>query len=168
MATFLDVTGLEQFSNFFVFIFVWLTVYALLTYSKVIQNHAINIILGLIVGFFVLLSPIVSASIRYMAPWFAVFLILIMIVTVLIKSFGAGDLSSIAHLRVIVIVIIVGGFLLGFAAFLREQTPLPGENGTEMDYSNTVHVLFHPKILGMIFLLIVSVFTIALLAGKTS
>jgi len=78
MATFLDVTGLEQFSNFFVFIFVWLTVYALLTYSKVIQNHAINIILGLIVGFFVLLSPIVSASIRYMAPWFAVFLILIL------------------------------------------------------------------------------------------
>ncbi len=168
MATFLDVTGLEQFANFFVFIFVWLTVYALLTYSKFIQNHAINIILGLIVGLFVLLSPIVSGAIRYMAPWFAVFLILIMVVTVLIQSFGAGDLSSIAHLRIIVIVLIIGGFVLGFAAYLREQVLLPGDNGTEMDYTNTVHVLFHPKIIGMVFLLIVAVFTIALLAGKTS
>lgn len=168
MATFLDITGLEQFSGFFVFIFVWLAVYALLMYSKVIKNHAINIIIGLIIALFVLFSPVATGAIRFIAPWFAVALVFLMLITTLIHSFGAGDLAAYSHVKGIFLVIILGILLIAFLAFFREQTVLPGENETadEIDFTKTTNVVFHPKMLGMIFILLVAVFTIALLAGK--
>lgn len=168
MATFLDITGLEQFSSFFVFIFVWLAVYALLMYSKVIQSHAINIIIGLIIALFVLFSPVATGAIRFIAPWFAVVLIFIMLITVLVHSFGAGELASYTHLKGIFIIVIIIVLAIGFLSFIREQTPLPGdtESGEEIDLTKTTNVIFHPKILGMIFVLLVAIFTIALLAGK--
>ena len=54
MATFLDITGLQQFSTIFVFIFVWLVVYAILTYSKILgENKAIHVIIGLVIALLV-------------------------------------------------------------------------------------------------------------------
>lgn len=170
MATFLDITGLEQFSSFFVFIFVWLAVYALLMYSKVIQSHAINIVIGLIIALFVLFSPVATGAIRFIAPWFAIILIFLMLITVLINSFGAGDIASYSHLRGIFLVVILGILIIGFLSFIREQTVVPGDNETidkeDIDFTKTTNVIFHPKILGMIFILLVAIFTIALLAGK--
>ena len=170
MATFLDLTGLEQFSRFLVFIFVWLSVYAMLSYSKVIQNHAINIILGLIIGLFVLLSPVLTGAIRFIAPWFAVILVFIMLITVLVTSFGAGDLSSYMHLKSVFSVLIIGALIIGFFGYLRQSTLVPGDNEsvTDRDYTQTINVLFHPNIIGMVFISLVSVFTIALLAGRSS
>jgi len=170
MATFLDLTGLEQFSKFFVFIFVWLSVYAMLSYSRVIQNHAINIILGMIIGLFVLLSPVLSGAIRFIAPWFAVALVFIMLISVLVTSFGAGDMPSYIHLKNIFIVLIIGTIIVGFFGYIRENTIVHGDNESvsDRDYTKTINVLFHPNIIGMIFLALVSVFTIALLAGKSS
>ena len=78
MATFLDIAGLQHFSSFFVFIFVWLAVYAILTYSKVLgDNKGIHIVMGLIIGLLVLFSPIATGTIEYIAPWFAVVLIFV-------------------------------------------------------------------------------------------
>ncbi len=169
MATFLDLTGLEHFSKFFVFIFVWLGVYGLMLYSKVIQNHAVNIILGLIIAFFVVLSPIATGAIQFIAPWFAVVLIFVMLISVLVMSFGAGDLASYTHIKSIMLVLVIGTLVVGFFSYIREQVTVPGdEEGIETDYTKTVNVIFHPKVIGVSFLLLVSIFTVALLAGKTS
>ena len=38
----------------------------------------------------------------------------------------------------------------------------------EANYARTGNFVFHPKVMGIIFVLLVAIFTIALLAGKAS
>jgi len=169
MATFLDVAGLEHFSSFFVFIFVWLVIYAILTYTKVFgTNKAISILIGLIIGIFVLFSPIASGIVQYIAPWFAIILIFVMLISVTSKMFGAADFESYTSLKWIVLVIIIITMIVGSLSYVREKIVIPGEEeGEDIDYEKTTNFFFHPKVLGMLFVLIIAVFTIALLAGKS-
>lgn len=171
MATFLDVTGLEHFSSFFVFIFVWLAVYAILIYTRVLGgNKAISIVIGLLIGVFVLLTPIASGVIQYIAPWFAVIFIFVILISITSKMFGAADFESYSSLKWVVLVVIIIALIVGSLSYVRERTILPGDNETteDIDFAKTTNFFFHPKVLGMLFVLLIAVFTIALLAGKSS
>lgn len=167
MATFLDISGLEHFSTFFVFIFVWLVVYAILTYSKILgDNKAIHIVIGLVIALLVLFSPIATGTIEYIAPWFAVVFIFVIFATIALKSFGATGIESLGSLRLVTVVVVLLILVVGALSYVRQQITVPGENETSIDYSKTTTILFHPKILGVLFVLIIAVFTIVLMAGK--
>jgi hypothetical protein len=167
MATFLDITGLQQFSTFFVFIFVWLLVYAILSYTKIIgDNIGINVIIGLILGLLVLFSPIATGLIEYVAPWFGVLFVFIIFATIALRLFGATNVESLGSLRIVTIVVILVIFTIGALSYVRQQVTAPGDNETSIDYGKTTTILFHPKILGVLFILILAVFTIVLMAGK--
>ncbi|MBU0629104.1 MAG: hypothetical protein KKC75_07990 [Nanoarchaeota archaeon] len=167
MATFLDITGLQNFSSFFVFIFVWLAVFAILTYSRVLgDNKGIQIIIGLIIGLFVLFSPIATGAIEYIAPWFAVVFIFVIFATMAIKSFGATGIESLGSLRIVTLVVIILVMVIGTLSYVRQQILVPGDNETSIDYSKTTTILFHPKIMGVLFIMIIAVFAIVLMAGR--
>ncbi len=167
MATFLDITGLQHFSSFFVFIFVWLAVYAILTYARVLgDNKGINIVIGLIIGLLVLFSPIATGTIEYIAPWFAVIFIFVIFATMALKMFGASGIESLGSLRIVTVIVILVVLVVGALSYVRQQISVPGENETSIDYSKTTTILFHPKILGALFILIIAVFAIVLMAGK--
>lgn len=167
MATFLDIAALEQFSTFFVFIFVWLAVYAILTYSKILgDNKGIHIVAGLIIALLVLFSPIATGTIEYIAPWFAVVFIFVIFATIALRLFGATGIESLGSLRLITFVVIILILVVGALSYVREQITVPGENETTVDYGKTTTILFHPKILGVMFVLIIAIFTIVLMAGK--
>ncbi len=166
MATFLDIAGLQHFSSFFVFIFVWLVVYAILTYSKVLgDNKGINIVIGLIIGLLVLFSPIATGTIEYIAPWFAVVFVFVIFSTIALKMFGAGT-ETLVSLRLVTMVVIIIVLVIGALSYVRQQITVPGDNETSIDYGKTTTILFHPKVLGILFVLIIAVFTIVLMAGK--
>ena len=169
MATFLDVAGLEYFSTFFVFIFVWMAVYAILAYTKIFgSNKAISILVGLMMGIFVLFSSTAAGIIQYIAPWFAVIFIFIMLISVTTNMFGVGGFESYASLKWILLVMIIITLIVGSLSYVREKTVIPGENETseDIDYGKTSNFFFHPRVLGLLFVLVMAVFTIALLAGK--
>ena len=168
MATFLDVSGLAQFSSFFVFLFVWLTVYAILQYTKVLgNNQGISVIIGLVIGLLVLFSPIATGVISFISPWFAVIFIFAILATVGLKVMGATD-ADIAgsQLKPIVGIVVLLILIIGAVSYVRNEINLPGENETSVDYQKSESVIFHPTVLGAIFILVIAVFTIALLAGK--
>lgn len=166
MATFLDVAGLAQFSNFFVFILVWLGVVAILTATKALgENKSIIWIIGLVVGLLVWLSPIAIGSIRFIIPWFGVIFIFILFIAMATKLFGVSG-TQFADLKWIVVIIIIIGLVIGALSYIRDESKVVG-NETGTDYSKSTSVIFHPKVMGMAFVLLVAVFTIALLAGKT-
>ena len=56
---------------------------------------------------------------------------------------------------------------------IRTEVKVPGdvdENGNQImedSYMTTSNFIFHPKVMGIIFILLVAIFTVALLAGKT-
>ena len=167
MATFLDIAGLQHFSSIFVFIFVRLVVYAILSYSKFLgDNKAINILIGFIIGILVLFSPVAIGTIEYIAPWFAVVFIFVIFATIALKTFGATGMEGLGSLKVVTFVVITLILVVGALSYVRQQITVPGDNETSIDYGKTTTILFHPKILGVLFILIIATFTIVLMAGK--
>jgi hypothetical protein len=170
MATFLDVTGLQHFSNLFAFIFVWLIVYAMLTYTKALGgNQLINALIGLIIGLFALFSPTVTGAIIYIAPWFALIFVFVMLVMVAGNMFGAGaDIGGSPAFKGGILALLVVVLVVGVLIYAREQMEVPEEITEKSDFSKITNVLFHPKFIGMVFILVVAVFTVGLLASKSA
>ncbi|MBS3103071.1 hypothetical protein J4458_06545 [Candidatus Woesearchaeota archaeon] len=172
MATFLDVTALESFSNIFVFLFVWLAVYAILTYTKVLgQNQFINILIGLVMAIFVLFSQLATKIVLDIVPWMALLFVFIILISMATQSFGASfEASAYGGLKYVLLVFVVIAIIVGALSEVRQSVSVPGDNETstdfDRDFSQTVTVFFHPNFLGAMFLLALAVFTIALLASK--
>jgi len=164
MATFLDVTGLEHFSSIFVFLFVWLVVYATLMWSKILgSNKFIAIFVGLLLGIFVLISPLATSVVASTAPFLAVIFVLILLVNIASQMLG-GDIESFPALKGIFLVFIIIIIIIGVAAKVRDQAP---ESQEKKDLSKSINLIFHPKFMGAVLILAIAVFTIALLASKT-
>jgi hypothetical protein len=171
MATFLDVSGLTQFSNVFIFVLVLLIVYAILKTTKILgDNDAINLVVSFVVGLLVLLSPIATGIINLIAPWFAVIFILIIFSSIAFRVMGVNTAQVLGSnsLKLLLGVVIVLVIIVGSLMYIRQETSLPGNNDSidEDDYTRPTSVLFHPQVLGGIIILLVAVFTIALMAGK--
>jgi|SRR3989338_5019190 len=165
MATFLDVTALQSFSVVFVFLFVWIVVYAILLYTKVLgQNQWINVLIGLLVAFFVIISELATKVVREIAPIFAVVLVLVAIVTIASRMVGGSSTAlEMPAMKYIVLVILVVALVVGALAVVRENITVP-ERGD--DFTKTSTIIFHPNFLGMLLIFLIAVFTIGLLAAK--
>lgn len=165
MATFLDVTGLEHFSSIFVFLFVWLVVYAVLLWTKVLgENKFVHILIGLLLAIFVLISPISTSIVADISPFLAVIFLFIVLISVAAKMLGS-DIEAFPALRGIFLIFIIIIIVIAAGVKVREQANLPSE--TQTDLSKTVNLIFHPTFLGIILILAIAVFTIALLASRS-
>jgi hypothetical protein len=171
MATFLDVTGLAQFTNIFVFLFALIGIWALLAYYKVLgDNKLFQALIALAVSFFVLFSDTAVRLIASIAPWFAVLFLFIILITMASKMVSASDVFESSGLKSLVILVIIVSIVVGAAAEMRKDVTVPGDNETDpeydRDYSQVSTVIFHPKILGMILIFAVAVFTVGLLISN--
>jgi len=164
MATFLDVTGLEHFSSIFVFLFVWLVVFAVFSLTKILgENKFIHVLIGLLFGIFVLISPIATSIVADTAPFIAVVFLFVVLLSVSTKMLGA-DIEAFPALNTTFLVLVVLIVLVTAGVKLREQVKAPSE--TQEDLSSTINLIFHPTFLGVVLVLAIAVFTIALLASK--
>jgi len=164
MATFLDVTVLENFSVIFVFLLAWLGGYAILLYTKILgQNQFVVIILSLISAVFVIISPLATLIFKTIAPVAAVLMLLVMVVYIASGMFGDANLESLNSMKWVVLVVLIVGLVVGTASIIRGNIDVP-ERGE--DFSKVSTVIFHPNFLGMILIFAVAVFTIGLLAAK--
>ena len=170
MATFLDVTGLEHFSSVFVFLFVWLVIYAILVSAKILGgNKFISAIIGLVLGVFVLISPISTRVVARTAPFIAVVVVLILLVTIAIKML-AGEPGPVTEgfrgLGSVFVMLIILIVLVNIAVEVKEGAKTPSES--QKDLSSTVNLIFHPTFLGMVLILGIAIFTIVLLTSKST
>ena len=104
-------------------------------------------------------------------PWIALLLVFIVLVSAATKTFGASfEASAYGGLKWLLLVFVVIAIIVGVLVEVREAITVPGDNETrtdfDRDFSQTATVIFHPNFLGMILLLAIAVFTIALLASK--
>ena len=165
MATFLDVTGLEHFTSIFVFLFVWLVVYAVLLWTKVLgENKLIYIIVGLLMAIFVIISPLATNVIASVAPFLAVVLLFVVLLNVALKMLG-GEPEAFHSIKAVFLIFIILIVLIAAAVKIREQVNITTES--QKDLSKTINLIFHPKFLGTILILAIAVFTVALLASRS-
>ena len=166
MATFLDVTGLQYFSSIFVFVFVWLVVYATLLWTKVLGgNKFIDALVGLLLAIFVLTSPIATSIVADIAPLLAVVFLFIVLINVASKMLGA-DVEAFPALKGVFLVFIILIIIIAAGVKIREKVDVPSE--TQKDLSKTINLIFHPTFLGTVLIFAIAIFTIALLASRSA
>lgn len=185
MASPLDVGLLAKFSVIFSMIFIFAIVYAVLTYTKILgDNRGISALIAVVIALMMLFVPNVSQVINIMTPWFIVLLIFIFLIFLLFRFMGASEedmIKTVKEYKAVTYTIIVLATIIFLAAlgtvyfsaetageFEYKKTPLVGENGTivigdvggppgEATFWAT---FFHPKVLGMIFILLIALFTV--------
>lgn len=166
MATFLDVTGLEHFSSIFVFLFVWLVVYAILLWTKILgDNKFVHALIGLLLAIFVLISPLATNIVANVAPFIAVVFLFIILISVASTMLGA-NIESFPALKGLMLVFIVIIVVVAAGVKIREQVDVKSE--TQKDLSSTMNLIFHPTFLGTVLVFAIAIFTIALLASRSA
>ncbi len=157
MATFLDLGILEHFVPLFSFLFVFLIIYALLQKLKLLGGKsAIDFLVSLTVSLLVVLSSSAIELARFMSVW-GVVVIVILVFLFIIMSFWAGeghvglpeDMDVKGIVFWIFIIILAIGLTQVFGPVLT-----PYAEGA--DPSRTIlRTIFHPRIIGALFLLII-------------
>jgi len=184
MATFLDVGLVQHFSVIFPVLLVFVIVFALLQKSKLIgDNKGLHSLVALCIAVMMLFAPGVVQVINIMAPWFVLIFLLIIFFMMILLSFGTSWDSITKYatgwetphwfLLIIGLIIFIGALASVYGTALLpysnedNATATAVVNGTSTDTgdfnSNVGRVIFHPKTLGMVFLLMVGSLTIRLL-----
>lgn len=186
MATFLDVVFLEKFGAIFSFLLVFVVLLGILSAMKAFgDNKLLHFIIPFVIAIVVLLSPTAIGMIEYMAPWFVVLFFFITFILIAYKMFGITDEHIVDTVRkgtgiqwavfIVGIVILLAAFSanLGKAAFpyLEEGKNVTTVNGepsvaTEDIGRNVAATIFHPKVLGMLAILLIATAAIGLLGGR--
>jgi len=135
MATFLDVTGLQYFSSIFVFLFAWLVVFATLTWSRVLgDNKFIQALVGLLIGIFVLISPVATSIVADVAPFLAVIFILIVLVNIAMQMLG-GSVEAFPAMRGVFLVFIILIIVVTAGVKIRESIDVPSETQKDLRFA---------------------------------
>ncbi len=185
MATILDVTILENFKVIIGMVFVIAVVFGILETIKIFgENRGLNILVAVLIGLLVLVFPDVISIIAIAVPWFTMLFLLILVMLIAYKMLGAtdADISSaltadrtivwVVAIVCIVIVIAAASSVFGQKLLTgTEEAPaegaIPGTSTATEDFSaNVGATFFHPKMLGLILIFLIAVFTMAILGGK--
>lgn len=181
MATLIDVGLVKGLSAIFPFLLTTVVIFAILSYVKVFgDNKAIHFLIAFIFGLMVFLSPVVMETINLMTPWFVLLFFFFMFMLIAWKIFGATDADILNVIKTqgfvqtwiiaLVLIVAIGSFSFvisqkgGFGARGDNVTVVEdGEEGQQVDFWAT---LFHPKILGLIFIMLLGFFTISRLSAE--
>jgi hypothetical protein len=183
MATFLQLGILNYFSIIFPALLVFVIVFALFQKYKILgDNKSVHTIIAIALAFLVILSASMVELINVMAPWFVVIFVFMVLLLVLFKLMGASDETissmfiknkSIQWLIIgIAFIILVAALAHVYGARLAPAAAVEGEvvaeeTGEPTTFGqNVVKILFNPLILGIVFILLLAVFTIALITKE--
>jgi hypothetical protein len=183
MATPFDISLLRNFQIIFPFIFIFTVVYAVLSYSKILGEgegkNWIYAMIAAVMAFMSLFSDTVTQTISVAAPWFILLFVFILFIIMAFMVLGVREANVLNLIKdpeysfvgwwvaALVIIIMVGS--LSHVISSRGGYPPYGENATveegETQESSFWATFFHPKILGMLAILLIAFFTISRLTS---
>ena len=185
MATFLDVTILGGFSLIFPFLLVFVVLYAVLINTKPFggAKNGIYALMSFCIAVLMLFSKTAIALVETMVPWFVVMFIAILLIMMSFAFFGAKEsdmlstIKSHGALKNWMVTIAIAIVIISFAQVMGQGLLEEGETGeggtiespqgptgTNSFSENLGNTLFHPKVLGFIFIILLSTFTIFFLS----
>jgi len=179
MASPLDLGILNLFDFIFPVLLVWAFLFALLQKTEIIgKSMGINATIASAASLTVLLSRPVIDLINFIIPWFAIAIIFFVLMVLLFMIMGAKDITAYKQTNVqwvliaVGILIVVAGFGKVLGQTLLEEgaqagTVVEGAEGVATGgfQQNVYATLFHPKVLGLLIVFAIVVFTVALLSG---
>ena len=175
----LDLGILQLFDFIFPVLLVWAFVFALLQKTEVVgKSMGINAIIASATSLTILLSRTAIDLINFIIPWFAIAIIFFVLMVLLFMVMGAKDVTAYKQTNVqwiliaVGILIVVAGFGKVLGQSVLEQSAQTGDvvEGQEAvagsDFQQNIYAtLFHPKVLGLLVVFAIVVFTVALISG---
>ena len=164
--------------------FIFAVIFAILQKTKPIGDiTGINALIAVVVGILAILSKDVIAIVDYMVPWFILLLIFVVLVLTVYKMMGAEDKNFSNLIRTdkgvqwlilaLSIIIIISSISHVYGQRLTSEdgsnvsapVSVSSDDGTGSgDFqANMKNIFFHPKIIGLIFIMLIAVFAVALL-----
>jgi hypothetical protein len=178
MASLLDISLLNQFSNIFVILFVFTATYAVLVFKSPFgSNKGLNAMMAAMIALVFIFSNDAIEVIKATIPWYIIIMIALMFIYMIIQSIGTA-MPSILKNDIGTWILIIGIGILALNVSLRiGQTAGPflgnesinsnnvvangeGDVGSQSYSQNLGATLFHPRVLGFILVLLVAVFSV--------
>ncbi len=180
MASFLDITLLNEFSNIFVILFVFTATYGVLMFRKPLGgDKGVNALLAFAVSLIFIFSQDAIDIIKDTVPWFIILMIALVFVLIVTQSVGSSlPEPLLKSLGTWILVISIFILLLNISLRIgQEAGPFLGNGNQTVDPDNVQAgeggdvatgsyaqnlgaTLFHPKVLGMMLVLLVGVFAV--------
>ncbi len=167
MASFLDIGILDYFAPAFVFLLVFGVLFALLEKTKVFgEKTGINSLVAFAISLLFLLTPDLVGIVKVITPWFTILFIFVLLIIMLFLFVGVKE-SAVAEAfseRGMVWIILLVAFIIFFYALTQvygaQIQTIYGGAGESTGDSNVAQqvgkIIFHPRILGMIVLLLIA------------
>jgi len=187
MAGALDLGLLEAFSLIFPALLIWVAVFMSLGATKLLgDNKSMHAIVATVLAFLTIISKGVALVINFIAPWFVLMFIFALLILLIYTFMGIsketiGDyVSKDSPIKwfvfIIGTIIIISGIANVYGQQLLgddvENTSIPKNMMSDRDVSsaeyqsNISSTFFHPKVLGLLFIFLLAIFTIALMTRE--
>ncbi len=177
MATLLDVGFLSFFSQIFTVLLVFVFVYALLQFTKILGGEKnIDALIAIALAFMTLLVPGVSKVLSLSAPWFILMFFVIFLIALISMFLGATTESFkyvlaqeglVWWIIIIGILIVLGAVSQVYGKQILSATATNATTASGQILTNVGATIFHPKVLGVALILLIASLTIARLASYT-
>lgn len=185
MASLLDISLLGHFSDVFIILFIFTAVYAILLFRGPFGgNKGLNALIAFSVSMIMAFSGDALSIIADTVPWAVLLLVVLMLTLLASKSVGVDlPVSLMKNLGVWLLVIMVIVFVINISMRLGQTAgPYLGNGSINPDYveaggdgdvgsgsyaQNFGATLFHPKVLAMLLILIIGLFTVLLVGYWT-
>lgn len=184
MATFLDVGLLEYFNIIFYLIFIFVLLYAILTLTKILgENKNLNAMLALALAFILALSGPTRDLISFITPTIFVFIFFIFFAVLIYRFMGASDKDVLSFMgadknatRWFIIIIFIIIILSSFGKIFFTEPVTSDVNETAVNKSAVgttgesalAATLTHPKVLGLVLILLIGGFAMSFLSKQSS
>jgi len=179
MATFLDIGLLEHFSIIFYLVFIFVLMYAILSVTKILgEDKNLNAMLAGSLALILALSGTTRDLISFVTPTFFVFIFFVFFTVLIYKFMGASDkdvteifstkAGTKGFILVIVGIIILSSlgkiFFAGSIASDVNETAVNASSVGTVGQSALTSTLTHPKVLGLILILIIAAYAMSFLS----
>ncbi len=195
MATILDFGLLKPFEAIFPFLFLLVFLYAVLSRFKTLDGKpAFALIIAFVLSIMAMMSPILVRTINLMAPWFVLLIVFILIILLAYQTFGIQESTILEIVKsseygqtfTWIVIILVGAIVVGSltTAFSEQEgfqklqkggvvePSLPPSQagapaGPVGEKEELFKTIFHPKVLGIIVLMLVALVAVQRLSSES-
>lgn len=168
MATILDIGILNHFVPLFVFILIFVVVYAVLLKTNLLgENKGLISLASFVIAFLFIVTRTATEFVELVTPWFVVLIIVAMCFLLIFMFLGvkpdviakAVSTEGTAWLILIVLLVLLGVALTKVIG--PSVAAITQGDGTQEGFMGSVGtIIFHPKILGVLFILIIAAYAI--------
>lgn len=176
MASMLDIGLLDYFTPVFVFMLIFVALYALLEKTGFFgKTKGLNAMIAFAIAFLFILTPDLMGVIKIMTPWFTILFVFVFMIILMFMFVGVKQDSVMAAFSergtvwiIIIICLIVFIYALTQVYGTQVQTIYAGEEVVEdSSITGTVgKIIFHPRVLGVLLLLMIAAQAVRMIVGR--